>query len=196
MRTLWIGLLILSTAAISTQATAQYTARYRSPLDVVVIYDAQRGTLVTGNSFWLHGGSAEGALTLWHDVGVVGEIAGAHNAKISNSGVALDLFTYTVGPQIKWTAPPQPDEYTPTLFAHFLVGEANASNSVFAGSSGPTSSASSLAVKIGGGVDLAVTPRVSLRVIQADWLHTGFPNGSTDAQNHIQLGAGIVVHIR
>jgi peptidoglycan-associated lipoprotein len=165
-------------------------------LDAAVLYDANRSNTLPGHTFWLQGGSAMVGVSLWKGFGVAGDFAGSQSAKISSTGVSLELLTFTAGPQYKWIAPSRADYYNSSLFGHVLFGEAHASNSVFAGATGPSSSASSLCVKVGGGVDLDLTPRISLRVIQADWVRTQFPNGTSDVQNNIQLGAGVVIHIR
>lgn len=197
MRKLLISLLVLSFLAPACSAAPGQSIYQRlTAADAVVLYDAERTTLVPGAAFWLHGGTAEVALNRWYDLWIVGDFAGSHNAKISPSGVSLDLVTITAGPQFKWTAPSRPDYYNATLFGHLLVGEAHAFNGAFAGTASATSSSTCFALKAGGGVDLDISPRVSLRVIQLDWLRTQFPNGANDVQNHIQLGAGVVIHLR
>ena len=59
-----------------------------------------------------------------------------------------------------------------------------------------SSSANSLALQIGGGMDLAIKHRFLLRVFEADWLRTALPNADTNVQNSIRLGAGAVVRFR
>jgi peptidoglycan-associated lipoprotein len=48
---------------------------------------------------------------------------------------------------------------------------------------------------MGGGMDIDLTPRIAVRVLQADWLRTQLPNGASNVQNSLQLGAGIVWHL-
>ena len=194
MRKLLISLFILLIPSAS--ACAQATAKATTRLDAAVLYDANRSNTLPGHAFWLQGGSAMVGVSLWKGFGLAGDVADSQSARISSSGVGLELFTFSAGPQYKWIAPMRADYYNSSVFGHALFGEAHASNSVFAGATGPSSSASSFCFKVGGGVDLDLTPRISLRLIQADWVRTQFPNGTSNVQNNIQLGTGIVIHIR
>jgi hypothetical protein len=189
-------LILLMLLIPSASALAQATAKATMRLDAGVLYDANRSNTLPGHAFWLQGGSAMVGVSLWRGFGVAGDFAGSQSAKISSTGVGLRLYTFTGGPQYKWIAPSRADYYNSSVFGHVLVGEAHASDSVIAGATGPSSSASSFCFKAGGGVDLDITPRVSLRVVQADWVRTQFPNGTSNVQNNIQLGAGVVIHLR
>ena len=124
-------------------------------------------------------------VSMWRGFGVAGDITGSQSGKISSDGVGLRPLTFTAGPQYKWIAPSRADYYNSSVFGHVLFGEATASNSVFAGATESSSSASSFCFKVGGGVDLDITPRISLRVVQADWVRTQFPNGTSNVQNNI-----------
>jgi hypothetical protein len=49
-----------------------------------------------------------------------------------------------------------------------------------------------LAAKVGGGLDLKLSHHVSVRLVEANWLRTQLPNSTTNVQNDVELGAGIV----
>jgi hypothetical protein len=49
-----------------------------------------------------------------------------------------------------------------------------------------------LALCIGGGVNVALRHRLALRAFEADWLRTQLPDGTTNVQNNLRLGAGLV----
>jgi hypothetical protein len=51
----------------------------------------------------------------------------------------------------------------------------------------------SFALQVGGGVDMRIAHRFAVRAIQADWIRTQFPNGVTNVQNTLRLGAGVVL---
>ena len=68
--------------------------------------------------------------------------------------------------------------------------------SLFPSVSGAGSSASSLALQIGGGVDLKLSHYVAVRALEASWLRTQLPNSTNDRQNSLRLGAGLVVRFR
>jgi peptidoglycan-associated lipoprotein len=57
-----------------------------------------------------------------------------------------------------------------------------------------SSSASSLALQAGGGMDLGLKRHVSLRLLQVDWLRTQLPNGGTNVQNHFRISTGVELH--
>jgi hypothetical protein len=46
---------------------------------------------------------------------------------------------------------------------------------------------------MGGGMNIALSPRIALRAVQANWLRTQLPNATTNVQNNLDLGAGVVV---
>ncbi len=100
-------------------------------------------------------------------------------------GANTHLKTYLVGPQLRFPGPISP-------FAHFLIGGAHESTTLF--TSGPITTSSptrnAFATTLGGGLDLKVLPLLSVRPIQIDYLLTHF-NSST--QNQFRYSAGIVL---
>jgi outer membrane protein OmpA-like peptidoglycan-associated protein/opacity protein-like surface antigen len=121
----------------------------------------------------------------WLDV--TGKAALGHNDHISSLGQNLTLFTYMAGPTVTLQA----HRFTP--FGQFLLGDAHATGSWFPSGSGSSTSSSSFAWSPGAGVDFQMTPRLSLRPLEIDYLHTGFPNGSDNSQSQLQLQAGITL---
>jgi hypothetical protein len=45
-------------------------------------------------------------------------------------------------------------------------------------------------------MNLALTPRLAVRLFEADWLRTELPNTGSNVQNDLQIGAGVVLRIR
>ena len=45
----------------------------------------------------------------------------------------------------------------------------------------------------GGGVDFQFSHIFAIRLIQADYYYTRFPNGVNDHQNNLRIGAGVFV---
>ena len=161
-------------------------------LDVAVIYNASQANIVPGNNFWLQGGSLQIHAPLWHGWGAVADIAGLHTANMHGKGVGLDLVTFTFGPRYTWAAP----RCRYAFFGQFLAGQAQGSNSAFPGPGAVNSSATSLAFKLGGGVNVRIKHGFSIRAIEADWLRTQLPNATTGAQNNLGLGAGVIFNIK
>ena len=81
------------------------------------------------------------------------------------------------------------------IFGQGLLGQAWGFDSYFPTASGAIRSDNSLALQVGGGLDLSFTRHFGIRVLQADWLRTQLPNGTTDVQNTLRLGAGIVFRL-
>jgi hypothetical protein len=188
------SLLFLATVLSTLVARAQQPAA-RSHIDLAVTYDADRTNLTTGNSFWMQGGGAEVAGAFPHGLGVVAELTGLHAGSISSTQVPLSLLAITFGPRYTWRPPGHLGKRDLSLFGQVLLGETHGFGSLFPSSSGGvSSSATSLALQTGGGVDLGLPHHVSLRLLQVDWLRTQLPNSGTNVQNHLRADAGVVFH--
>jgi hypothetical protein len=157
-------------------------------IDVAVVYNSLLTNVVVGNSFWMQGGSVQVHGQFWHGWGVVADVSGLHTGNGNGSGVGLDLVTVAFGPRYTWSAPHR--RYA--LFGQFLAGETNGLNSVFPNIAGARDSANSLALYIGGGVNVPLKHRLALRALEANWLRTQLPDGTTNVQNNLRLGAGLV----
>ena len=145
--------------------------------------------LVGSSGFWMQGGSVQVHGQFWRGLGVVADVSGLHTANAGNSsGVGLDLVTATFGPRYTWS--PARGRYA--VFGQVLAGEVNGFHSVFPGPSGANDSADGLAVYIGGGVNLHLKHRFAVRAIEANWLRTQMPNATTNVQNNLRLGAGLI----
>jgi hypothetical protein len=191
--------LLLCATMLSAIPLAAQTARPPSaqeagnyPLDVAVTFQPMRGNSITAQSFWAWGGSVQVHGQFYRGLGVVADVAGTHTAAIDNTGVGLDMVTAVFGPRYTWALP----RSKCAVYAQALAGEANAFHGVFPTAAGATSSSNSTALLVGGGFNLALTPRIALRALEAGWLRTGLPNSTTGMQNNLRLGAGIVVRFR
>jgi hypothetical protein len=98
------------------------------------------------------------------------------------------MVTATFGPRYTWSSSLR--HYS--IFGQALAGEANAFHSVFPAREGALDSTNSLALQVGGGVNLPVTRHISIRALQVDWLHTQLPNNSGNVQNNLRMGAGLI----
>ena len=183
-----VGAMVLLPSALWAQQTA--TKGVRPDVDVAITYDAQRGTTAGGDGFWTQGGSAELTATFYRGLGITADLTGTHAGSISPSGVGLTLVTATFGPSYTWRAP-----HDLRIFGQGLFGFASGRDSVFPSPFGAEKKAYSLAAQAGGGVDLDVSRHIAIRLLQADWLRTQLPNGTSNVQNNFQLGAGIVFRL-
>jgi len=192
-KTLFIGAAIwfITASRLSAQRAevpkAPSAASYR--LDLAVTYSATRADVVGGSNFWMQGGSLQAHSQIYRGLGLVGDLSGWHEGNIQSSGVSLDMVTTTFGPRYTW----QPAHARYTFYGQVLVGVANGFHSDFPTSFGVVPRSKSLAFKLGGGLNIALTPHVGLRAIEANWLRTQFPNSSTGVQNSCQLNTGLVL---
>lgn len=192
-RLLATGVMLTCTLAGYAQQQSKKNADSEGRFDVAVLYQATRSNPVGGSNFWIHGGSTQLHAQLWHGLGGVAEFAGAHNGKISSSGLGLDLFTLTFGPRYTWR---YPNSHV-SFYGQALMGKAFGRNSLFPSSSGSAnSSAGSLAFSLGGGVNYALRHQLTLRAVQADWMRTQLPNSTTNVQNNFRIGAGLALHFK
>jgi hypothetical protein len=194
MRYLFCGRALLMGAGIVLGVSAwaqQATLPIKQPatsFEMALTYDSAQANNVPGKNFWLQGGSVQVHGQFWHGLGVVADVAGLHTANIHGTGTELDMVTVTFGP--RYTIP----LYHKRLAAYTqtLVGESFGFNSVFPGRVVASDSANNWALQVGGGVNVFVSRHFAARAIEASWLRTNLPNATTNEQNNLRLGAGIV----
>jgi outer membrane immunogenic protein len=172
---------------------AALTASAQSKIDASVSYELQRSNGPAGECgcFSLQGGRADGSFRVFDRFSVAGEISGGHASNITGSGLDLSLLTYMAGPRYSLHLK---HELKP--FAQFLIGGVHGFDSTFPHAGGTLSSANSFALTAGGGLDYGLSPHIDVRVVQIDYLKTYLPNNTTDEQNNLRLGAGIVFRIK
>lgn len=182
------GVLLMGAMAATSLAAQAVPSVPKGQIEVAATYNPVRSNAAGNNSFWMQGGSVQIEGRFLRGLGVVADVSGKHISNINSSGVGLDLVTATFGPRFSWSLPHQ----RLLIFGQGLVGEANGFHSVFPGTSGANANANSLAVLVGGGVNVHLSRHLKLRAIEADWLRTQLPNGTTNVQNSLRLGSGVV----
>jgi outer membrane immunogenic protein len=164
-------------------------------VDIAVTYIALQAThTVNTGSLWLQGGAVEVHAPLFRGLGAVANVTGLHLGSDSPAVAPLDLVTVVMGARYAFLR-----RHRISPYVQGLVGEADGFHSVFATGSGPvnavngtTDSANSIAIQAGGGVDFRLSRQLSVRAIEADYLHTQLPNGGNNSQNNLRLAAGLV----
>ncbi|HWT89322.1 MAG TPA: outer membrane beta-barrel protein [Candidatus Angelobacter sp.] len=176
---------LLALFSVSAIASAQDVPK----LDVFVGYSYFRDNPSTSgvSSFNLHGGSASVAYNAKNWLSGVADFGGYHANNILGSGVDGTVSTYLFGPRISYR---HHERFTP--FAQTLFGVAHASGSGF----GSSSTSNAFAASFGGGVDVKLFHRLSLRAAQVEYLLTRFPETTTsrETQNNLRVSTGFVVH--
>jgi len=183
------------TPVLLTQSAAAQTAPpppEHGQLEVSLTYGAMLSNVITSNRFWMQGGSVELEAPFYHGLGAVADIGGMHTGNINSSGVGLDLVTETFGLRYTWASAKKKYEF----FGQGLGGEANGFHGLFPTPTGAIDSSNSMAVEAGGGMNVALSPHVALRAFEVDWLRTQLPNATTNVENNVRLGAGVVLRFR
>jgi len=139
--------------------------------------------------FPMNGGIASVAWRFTPHFSLEAEINGVTNGNIAATGQSLKLFTYVAGPRYRFMPTRR---FSP--YGQILVGASHASGGLYGTGTSSTGTANAFATSIGGGLDLALSRHVALRLAQADYLLTLLPNGVNSHQNNVSLSTGIVFH--
>jgi hypothetical protein len=162
-----------------------------STLDFAVVYNGQWAAVNSTNRFAMQGASAQIHGKFWKGLGVVADVGETHTANMHNSGTGLDLVTATFGPRYTW----QPPHRRLEVFGQFLGGEAWGLHSVFPAPGGAQSSVYGGAWQAGGGTNFRLNRYLSWRVFEADWLCTHLPNATSQSENNLRVGTGLILRL-
>ena len=166
----------------------------QSRADLALDYTYMRSNAPPGNCgcFNLNGGSATfGWRIKQSHIALVGDVSVAEAGKISSNSYGLTLSTFTFGARYQFRLAHSPLH----PFGQILAGVAHGSGSLVDGQNPSVSnSGGTFAGNAGGGVDLSLTHRLSIRLVEADYLATTFNNGDNDHQNNLRLSSGVVFH--
>lgn len=166
---------------------AQFSAGY--------VYQGSQSTFGS-NRFGLNGGRADMLLPFTRHLGLVGEIIGVHTGSIPEAGTGLTLLTYMAGPRLSMPLRRGREAGRTVPFAQVLFGGVHASEGLFPSGSTLAGAANSFAMSAGGGLQVGLSRRVSLRLVQAEYLYTRLPNLFDNYQNSYRIGAGVVLRLR
>jgi len=189
--------LLLAMAAVSARpAFAQPASTPDKPLraELALDYSYLRSNAPPGGCtcFNLNGGSATFAWPVKPgSFAAVGDITIGHAGAIGSGGASLTLSTFTAGARYL----PRIGHSPVQAFGQVLVGLAHASGSlVQANTPGTANAGAAFAANLGGGLDLHASRRLSVRLVEADYLLTTVDNGTNNHQNNLRISAGVVIH--
>ncbi len=171
------------------------SARAQRPgLDVAVTYNAEHArTATAGTGFWLQGGGADAAITVFHGIGIAGSVSGAHAGNVQ-PGLDVNKIVYVAGPRYTRALVRGGHDGGVSLFGQALFGAVHGFNSVFPAANGSTASANSFAVQAGAGLDLRLLHGFGVRLLEVDYVHTALPNNASNTQNDVRLAFGVTYH--
>jgi hypothetical protein len=178
-------------------------AQRSNPLsaDVALTFTTDRAKIAsTGcGCFWLQGGSLDASVPIFRGLGVAANLSGEHSANIA-SGVDLSTVAFVVGPRYtfsatRWTRRVPELRHGTSVFGEALYGSSRGFDGAFITLAGPKGNASSLALQIGGGVDIGLARGFSVRAVEAEYVRTTFRNFNNNTQNDLRLAAGVTYHL-
>jgi outer membrane immunogenic protein len=186
MRSIALATILLLGAAGTAFGQAMANSSY-SGGDVALTYHWVRtNTLGSCGCFSLNGGGVSASWRFMPLLSAVGEASVEHTA-VGPTGGSLTLTSYLAG--LRRTFDLTSGERGPALrsFAQIEVGAGHAGGGV----AGPGDASNAFIGRFGGGLDLPVSPRITLRLLQVDYDYTAFGNGVNNHQNNLLFGAGV-----
>jgi peptidoglycan-associated lipoprotein len=136
--------------------------------------------------FSLNGAAGWISYNRFGPLAIVGELSVQHASSVLGSGTGLTLTSYQAGPRYRFR---QVRRFVP--FVQVLLGGSRASGS-YASDMGLSNA---FAATMGGGIDVELTSRVTVRAFQADYAFLHFPNGVNDHQNNFRISMGIAFRL-
>jgi hypothetical protein len=150
-------------------------------------------------SFWFKGGGADAAVTFRNGLGIAASLTGDHASNVT-PGVDANKVAYLGGPRYTYTAwrdhAGAVNSRRLQVFAQGLIGGVHGFNGLYPATSGATTSANSMAMQAGGGMNLLFSTSLGVRLFEADYVRTALPNNGTNTQTDLRLSAGVTWHIR
>lgn len=178
-------------------ARAQAIAGVRPPQAQVEIsagYSYMRSNaVISGAPVNLNGASFSAAYYVKNWLGLVGEVGLYRQGNVAASGFSLGVSSYQAGPRIRLR---RHSHLIP--FGQFLLGAGHAGGTLYTRSLGFGTPAlgtnNAFLFTAGGGADWKLSPRIGLRLVEADFWHSQFRNGEGNGnrQDDLRLSTGVV----
>ena len=168
-------------------AQVSYAGEWPSTWDIAAGPSIVHANAGAGNCgcFFMNGAFIQFSITRGSGLGTLVDYGTDSITNINGSSHNILLSTYMAGARYRLHPRKRLVPY-----GHLLAGVSHASTNFRA-----DNGALNLAYAGGGGIDYSVTRRISLRLLQGEYLITHVPNGINDRQNQLRLSIGIVFHL-
>jgi hypothetical protein len=196
---------MLAGASGWAQQSQSPVASAKVSTDLAVTYAIERSQVVPGqNNFWFKGGGADAAVTFrsvlgMSGLGIAASVTGDHASNVAPN-LDANKVAYLGGPRYTYTAwlnhAGAANNRRLQVFAQGLFGGVHGFNGLYPATSGATTSAKSMAMQAGGGMNLLFSKRFGVRLFEADYVRTTLPNNGTNTQTDLRISAGVTWHIR
>jgi hypothetical protein len=178
-----VAALVLMAVVPSAMRAQSAFANFAGRTDASLLYNYVHAT-----GFALNGISASGAYHYHPNLSAVVDLGGVHVNGVGNSGESLTLLTYLLG--ARYNIHPR---FRVDPFGQLLAGGVHAYGGVYPATGSSSGGADAFALTAGGGADFPLNRHIALRG-QLEYLFTTLPNGASNRQNDLRVGAGIVAH--
>jgi len=139
--------------------------------------------------FSMYGGSGSAAYYYSPYFALVADFSFVHQGNVNNTGKSLSFSSYLFGARV-----PVPLHHARIVpFGQVLLGVTHDSGAVAQVSATNFQNASVVTAAGGGGLDYRLTPRLTVRTVQVDYLITQFPNGVNNRQNDLRINSGLAL---
>jgi outer membrane immunogenic protein len=141
--------------------------------------------------FGLNGGGVSGSWNVLGPWSVVADVSSGFTNSGAPAGHSLTLTSFMAGARYQLPGLPRTwahGAHRVQPFAQVLVGAAHAGGGV----AGIGDGSYGFASRVGGGLDVPVSRRFTVRAIQMDYYLTRIANAVNDHQNNFLVGAGVV----
>jgi outer membrane immunogenic protein len=187
--------MVLFAVGAADNARAQAIAGVRPPQAQVEIsagYSYMRSNdVISGAPVNLNGASFSAAYYVKNWLGLVGEVGLYRQGNVAASGFSLAVSSYQAGPRVRLR---RHSHLIP--FGQFLLGAGHAGGTLYTRSLGfgvsPLGTNNAFLFTAGGGADWRLSPRIGIRLIQAEYWHSQFLNVSGNRQDNLRLSSGVV----
>jgi opacity protein-like surface antigen len=167
---------------------------------------AVNGRVVNGNSFNCAGGGGTIAYNFSSLVGIAADLGGC---KIFGNTLGLgntvdgNAFTYLFGPRFTYRSGSRFEPFFEVNFGGTRLSLSCQSSALTCvnATGGRTFAKNAFALTVGGGFQVKLSHKFSLRLVQAEYLYTRFGNncalavcGNNNSQNNFRLKSGVVIN--
>jgi hypothetical protein len=174
--------------SLSLTALAQ---RSSNTVDAYATFSEMHANAPVGGCgcFWINGGLGGFSVPVWRNFSAVVESGGHTTDHIPGFNTGLSLFYGMGGVRMRV---PNHTRFQP--FGQALFGGVHGFDGYFPAPVGklPTSYDTSIALTVGGGLDIPVSRHIWIRAFQADYFYSELRNLQGDRQNQFRIGAGVL----
>ncbi len=173
---------IMAAACLAAPVSAQDAPRF----EIGAGYTYVRANAPPGSCgcFGMNGGTVSAAVNIVSGLGVVADGTVVHSGNVNSSGQKFTLTSYVFGPRFTLRSGKRVEP-----FLEGLAGVVHASGLGYGTTAQP---ASALGAMAGGGIDLGLSPRIAVRLVEADYYFTHLSNGVNTQENNLRLTFGLV----